>query len=193
MPAELTDDRSDAALEKIALDGWGATVGTIDPVARFLMNYKLPGGQYLIPSPTAQLDASGKIQANASIPGTSYFFAKQSVVDLDWNAKANDTVALKYYYQHDPSTNPYAYSSVAGFAQQLDAGSQVFSINNTWIIKPNLSTTETLGFIREKEYGVNKQLFTPSQAGMSLVWFTYLSRHLSSRRNWIVRQSRRLV
>ena len=168
VPTELTDDRSDAALAQIASDGWGATVSSIDPVARFLMNYKLPNGQWLIPNPTAQLDASGKIQANSSVPGTSYFYSKQGVADLDWNAKANDTVALKYYYQHDPSVNPYAYSSVSGFAQQLDAGSQVFSINNTWIIKPNLSTTQTFGFIREKEYGVNKQLFTPSQAGMSL-------------------------
>lgn len=168
VPPGLTDDRSDSALAALAYNNWGTTVAAINPVARYLMNYKLSNGQWLIPNATTILDAAGKYQYNASVPGTSYFFAKQGVADLDWNANAKDTVAVKYYYQHDPGTNPYAYSSVAGFTQKLDAGSQVISINNTWIIKPNLSTTQTFGFIREKEYGVNQQPFTPDQAGMSL-------------------------
>ena len=72
-----------------------------------------------------------------------------------------DTVALKYYYQHDPTVAPYAYSSVPGFTQFLDAGAQVASINNTYLVKPNLSTTQTFGFIREKIYANNQQPFTP--------------------------------
>ena len=47
---------------------------------------------------------------------------------------------------------PYAYSSIAGFTQHLDAGSQVISLSHTQIVKPNLSVTETFGFIREKAY-----------------------------------------
>ena len=31
----------------------------------------------------------------------------------------------KYYYQHDPSTSPYAYSNVPGFTEHMDTGSQV--------------------------------------------------------------------
>src|ERR1700728_2019805 len=170
VPPGLTSDRSDTALEMVAANDWptSSPVTSIDPVARFLMNYKLPSGQYMIPDATNALDANGFYQYNTSIPGTSYFFSKQAVADLDWNAGAKDTVALKYYYQSDPGVNPYAYSSVAGWNQKLDAGSQVASINNTWIISSKLSTTETFGFIREKEYGVNQQPFTPGQAGMSL-------------------------
>ena len=168
VPPGLTDDRSDAALAALAMNDWGAAVTSIDPVARYLMNYKLPNGQYMIPSAINALDAAGFYQFNASVPGTSYFFSKQAIANLDWNANTTDTLALKYYYQADPGVNPYAYSSVAGWSQKLDAGSQVASINNTWIITPKLSTTETFGFIREKEYGVNQQPFTPSQAGMDL-------------------------
>ena len=168
VPPGLTSDRSDAALEALAMNDWGESVTSIDPVARFIMNYKLPNGQYMIPSAANALDANGFYQYNASVPGTSYFFSKQAVADVDWNAGTRDTVALKYYYQADPGLNPYAYSSVAGWTQKLDAGSQVASINNTWIIRPTLSTTETFGFIREKEYGVNEQPFDPQQAGMSL-------------------------
>ncbi len=76
-------------------------------------------------------------------------------------------MALKYYYQHDPTTAPYAYSSVAGFAQHLDAGSQVASISNTQSLRPNLSVTEVFGFIREKVYSTISQPFSPSSLGIN--------------------------
>ena len=76
-----------------------------------------------------------------------------AVADLDYNATSKDTLALKYFYQHDPTLAPYSYSSVPGFTEHLDSGAQVFSIINTYIVKSNLSTTQTFGFIREKNLG----------------------------------------
>ncbi len=140
----------------------GNAPGDISPVAYALLNYKLPNGQYLIPSSDGQTPTVN-FPENAIIPGTALFTANQLVTDLDWNATARDTVALKYYYQHDPTTAPYAYSSIAGFAQHLDAGSQVISIGNTQALKPNLSVTETFGFIREKVYSTISQPFSPTQ------------------------------
>ena len=84
------------------------------------------------------------------------------MANLDYNATSKDTVALKYYYQHDPTVAPYAYSNVPGFTQKLDAGSQVFSINNTYLIGSNLSTQQTLGYLREKLYNTNEQPFGPA-------------------------------
>ena len=52
---------------------------------------------------------------------------------------------------------------VAGFAQHLDAGSQVISLSHTQIVKSNLSITETFGFIREKAYSTMDEPFTPAQ------------------------------
>ena len=49
-----------------------------------------------------------------------------------------------------------------GFTEHLDAGGQVGSLINTFLVKPNLSTTETFGFLREKIYGDNEQPFSPS-------------------------------
>ena len=71
-------------------------------------------------------------------------------------------MALKYYYQHDPTLAPYAFSNVPGFTEHLDSGAQVASINNTYLRKPNLSTTETIGFMREKTWRDNEQPFGPS-------------------------------
>jgi hypothetical protein len=140
------------------------TAGNVDRTALALFNSPaLPGepGKWLIPNDTGSNVLSTTHPFNAFLPGTGRFKSDQAVADLDYNATSRDTVAVKYYYQHDPTLAPYAYSSVPGFTQHLDAGAQVFSINNTYLIKPNLSTQQTLGFLREKIYATNEQPFTP--------------------------------
>jgi hypothetical protein len=169
-----------------------AQVGTgaaqINPIAYTLFNYKFPSGplagQYLIPSANPNflvpsllhstnylatpLTAvqQGQITAfpeAAEIPGTALFRAHQAVANLDWNPNSSHSFALKYFYQHDPTIAPYGYSMFAGSSQHLDAGSQVFALSHTQIIKSNLSVTETFGFIREKAYSTIDQPFTPGQ------------------------------
>jgi hypothetical protein len=181
-PTGLTDDRSSGALVAVANTNWNydppntpapITSAQINPVALFLMQYKLPNGQYLIPSPTPGVIPTYNDPYNTSIPGTSYFSADQAVGNLDWNATSKDTLAAKYYYQHDPLNSPYAYSNVSGFNQKLDTGSQVFSLNNTQLLKQNLSVTEVLGFLRMKAYGVNQQPFSPQEAGINTFGSNY--------------------
>ncbi len=173
VPVGLTDDRSANGLANASNNSFGANIGNpnitaanVDPLALILFNSPaLPGepGKWLIPNdalngtpPTAaHLD-------NAFIPGTGRFISDQAVADLDYNATSKDTLALKYYYQHDPTLAPYSYSSVPGFTEHLDSGAQEFSINNSFIVKSNLSTIETIGFLREKNYADNEQPFGPS-------------------------------
>jgi hypothetical protein len=176
VPPGLTSDRSAATLAALvngnfpAATTTNATVGTapgdINPIAYGLLNYKLPNGQFLIPSasPGSLTKPIGiNFPENAFTVGTSYFLADQGVANLDWNASSADTLALKYYYQHDPSIAPYAYSGSPGFTQHLDAGSQVASITNTQTLSPNFSVAEVFGFIREKVYSTIDQPFTPQQ------------------------------
>ena len=189
VPPGLNDDRSAAALAAVGnnnnlasalglADGpinptVGLAAGDINPIAYTFFNYKLPNGQYLIPSANPNAIALNTtnpalIEAfpeDAEVPGTAYFIADQAVANLDWNPNSTHSFAAKYYYQHDPTTAPFAYSSVAGFPQHLDAGSQVVSLNHTQIVRPNLSVTETFGFIREKAYSTVGQPFTPTEFG----------------------------
>jgi len=170
VPVGLSDDRSAAGLLNVTNNSFGVNLGNpaityVDPLALILFNSPaLPGepGKWLIPNdniypniPTyAHLD-------NAFIPGTGRFAADNAVADLDYNATKKDSLALKYFYQHDPTVAPYSYSSVPGFTEHLDSGSQVAAITNTYIVKSNLSTTQTLGIIREKNWGDNDQPFGP--------------------------------
>ncbi len=172
VPIGLTDgNRSPGGLATLANNSFGTDLSgaNIDPLAVILFNSPaLAGepGKWLIPNdslygtanplPTiAHLD-------NTFIPGTGYFKNSQGVADLDWNPTAKDTVSLKYFYQHDPTIAPYSYSSVPGFDEHLDSGAQEFSINNTLLLKTNLSTTQTLGVLREKNWADNIQPFGPS-------------------------------
>jgi hypothetical protein len=176
VPPGLTDtNRTVGGLAALANNNFGTTIAPaqISPVALFLFNYKLPNGRFLIPSATPGVIPNANTPDNASIPGTGYFTSDQAVTDLDWNATKKDTLAVKYYYQHDPTTAPYAYSNVGGFTQSMDAGSHVFSLSNTYNIKSNLSTTQTLGFNRMKAYGTNTQPFTAGQAGISAFGSSY--------------------
>jgi hypothetical protein len=140
------------------------TGANIDNTALALFNSpSLPGqpGKWLVPNDTG-VALTPAHPFNAFIPGTGRFKADMAVADLDYNVTSKDTLSLKYYYQHDPTLAPYAYSSVPGFTEHLDSGAQVFSITNTYLVKPNLSTTQTMGFIREKTYVDNEQPFGPS-------------------------------
>jgi len=172
VPPGLTDDRSASALAALANNGFplatptqavvGTGSGEINPLAYGLLNYKLPSGQFLIPS-AGSFTPTINFPENTFTVGTAYFLADQAVSNLDWMVNPKDTLALKYYYQHDPSLAPYAYSGAPGFPQHLDAGSQVFSITNTQTLKSNLSIAEVFGFIREKVYSTIGQPFTPQQ------------------------------
>ena len=124
----------------------------------------MPGepGKWLIPNDTESASLSLQHNYNAILPGVARFKADMAVANLDWNASAKDTLALKYFYQHDPTISPYSFSNVPGFAEHLDSGAQVAAINNTFLVKSNLSTTENIGILREKTWLDNEQPFGPS-------------------------------
>ncbi|HEX3351486.1 MAG TPA: TonB-dependent receptor [Terriglobales bacterium] len=175
VPTGLTDDRSAQALANVANTNWpgsniGGTIGTgggaVDPVAFALLNYKLPNGQYMIPSANPSFTPTLNFPENVFLTQPAYFISDQAVSNLDFLATSKDTLSLKYYYQHDPTTAPFGFSSVEGFSQHLDAGSQVASITNTQTLGPNFSIAEVFGFIREKIYSTIGQPFTPQAVGI---------------------------
>jgi hypothetical protein len=142
------------------------TAADVNQTALSLFQYQFPNGQYMVPWADG-ITPSPNFPENAVVPGTAYFTADQAVANLDWNKSPKDTVSLKYYYQHDPSIAPYAYSNVAGFTQNLDAGSQVAALTNTQALRPNLSLVEVLGILREKVYSTIQQPFTPQQLNIN--------------------------
>jgi hypothetical protein len=175
VPFGLTDQRDPQSLANVANANWGTTIsgnvaaggGAVDPVALAMLNYKLPNGQFLIPSANPNFTPSLNFPENVFLTQPAYFISDQAVSNLDFLATAKDTLSLKYYYQHDPTTAPFGFSSVQGFAQHLDAGSQVASITNTQSLSPNFSIAEVFGFIREKIFSTVGQPFSPQALGIN--------------------------
>jgi len=178
VPVGLGAVRNPTTLTTVVNNNWGGALAAngltasstdwnTNPVGLALFTApSLPGepGSYLIPNDNGHVPDFYS-PYNAFLPGTSYFISDQLASSLDWNASSKDLVQIKYYFQHDPNTTPYALSSVPGFAEHMDAGSHVFAITNIQTLTSNLSITETVGFVREKAYSTNDQPWSPGQAG----------------------------
>lgn len=162
----LSSDRSAATLASIA----GINASQIDPVALTILQAKLPNGQFVIPSANRfnNTDISN-LGGNAVIQGPpSTFNADQANGNIDYVFSTKDRIAGKYYFQNDPSTSPFAVSQVEGFAQQLKAGSQVFSLDNTTVLTPNTTWEQKIGFVRQIANAATGQALTATSAGINV-------------------------
>ena len=148
------------------------TPGQIDPVAFAILQAKA-GGQFIIPSANAPNPESGNQSFNAFVKGPpSRFNADQANANIDYNFSEKDRLAGKYYFQHDPTSIPFAVSQVLGFPQTLQAGSQLFSLDNTTVFTPNTTWENRYGFIREIANATTAQSLTPSAVGLSILGST---------------------
>lgn len=146
-------------------------VSQINQAALNLLNAKLPNGQYLIPTPPFTGATATAVGYDAPVQGpSSLSTVNQGIAGMDYTVNDKDHLSGKFYIQNNPTTNPFgAVGSLLGFAQQLEAGSDVFSLNNSWIVAPNLTWAQTFGFTRLRAYASTNQGFTPQEMDISLL------------------------
>jgi len=182
VPVGLTNDRSDAgliaaansSLDPTGLCGTGGAhpacfTGTIDPVARKILNAKASDGSFIVPSASSNFNQLEVTHfASAVVQGPpSRFRADQVNGNIDYIFGPKDRLAAKYYYQRDPNVSPFAESQVLGFPQTLHAGSQVVSLSNTTILTPNLTWEQRGGFLRQTAFANTAQSLNPSDVGIN--------------------------
>jgi hypothetical protein len=176
VPLTLTNDRSAQGIINMIQGAYGKTIGAsqISPVAAGLLNAKLPNGQYLIPS--AQLNAATALGVgyDAIVQGPNALASvDQGIASVDYDVSERDRLGVKYYVQDNPTSTPFgSVGDLLGFPQQLSAGSQVGSVNNTVILTPNLTWEQRIGFTRLRAFAATSQDFTPSQFGINLLGST---------------------
>jgi hypothetical protein len=182
VPLHLTDDRSAQGIAN-TINADYCTLPTppsycpfatsqVNTAAMKLLNAKLPNGQFLIPS--AQITDPVKATAlgfDAVVHGpNSRSTVDQAIAGVDYALTSKDRLSTKYYYQSNPTTNPFgAVGSLLGFSQQLSAGSQVVSIANTFVLSPNATWEQHVGFTRMRAYANTQQGFSPSALGIGLL------------------------
>jgi hypothetical protein len=177
VPLGLTSDRSAQGIVNAIQSSYGKAITTsqISSVAQSLLQATLPNGQYLIPSPQVTNAATAKsLGYDAIVQGpNAQSNVDQGIANIDYVISDADRLQGKYYVQNNPTTNPFgAVGALLGFSQQLSAGSQVASVNNTVILSPSLTWQQRAGFTRLRAYADTSQDFTPSQFGMNLLGST---------------------
>ena len=172
VPLGLTDDRSTQGIVNMIQATYGTTITSsqINGAAANLLNTKLPNGQYLIPSAQYNPAQGLTLGYDAIVQGpNTQATVNQGIIGIDYVVSSKDRLSGKYYVQSNPTNNPFgAVGSLLGFAQQLSAGSQVFSLGNSIVLSPNLTWEQHVGFTRLRAYANTTKDFTPGPLGISL-------------------------
>jgi len=171
VPPDLTDARDAASLAAVSnLDfGTSLTAANVDPVAQKILSAKTASGQYIVPTPNLSPTDQARLGYEAVVQGpSSHFNADQVNGNIDYDFSTKDRLAGKYYFQRNPSFAEFAIASSLGFPQTLHAGSQVFSLDNTTTLSPNLTWEQRFGFIREVANANLAPSLTASDVGMTL-------------------------
>jgi hypothetical protein len=142
----LTNDRSAAALMQ------QFEVPSIDPISFNLLNFKLPNGQFLIPTPQSP---SGRITGAA----LSTYHEEQFNTNLDYHISQADFITGKFFFAHAPlfsalaGSNFGTPSSLPGFGTFLNIDNRVLSIQEIHTFNPSTVNEVRLGysFLRHDE------------------------------------------
>ena len=173
VPLGLTNDRSTQGILNAIQSSYGATLSAsqLSAPAVALLQQKLPNGSYFIPTPQITNAAQAKaLGYDAVLQGPNATAnVDQGIASIDYVVSDKDRLAVKYYVQQNPTTNPFAPSdALIGFGQNLTAGSQVGTVQNTLILTPSLTWQQKIGFTRLQAYANDGQPYTPSDFGINL-------------------------
>lgn len=134
---QLSDIRTPQALGSIFGGQSGRNGGVavapdgsnINPVALALLNYKLPNGQYLIPSPQR---AGAGVNYSVSIP--ALFEEEQATINLDHSVSSANRVSLRIFGANTPQTRPFSQGlNPPGFESRQDLKNRNVALTNVWI------------------------------------------------------------
>jgi hypothetical protein len=158
----LTDDRTSAGLGKLFGGMTGAEGGVaiktdgsnINPAALALLNFKLPDGTFLIPTPqTVNPSSPFASQGFSAISQACQFNEDQFSVDTDYVPSQRSRIAARFFFADDNRTvafpgnffNPTA--NTPGFSSPGTAGYRVFSLAHTYTLSSAWLNEARIGYV----------------------------------------------
>jgi len=178
----LTDDRSSAALGKL-FGGTGGQLGgvsikpdgsNINPVALTLLNFKLPDGRFLVPTPQTVNPAKPFAQQGFSVFSEPCDFNDdQFSFNVDYLARPNSKIAARMFIADESETvtfpgnglNPAG--NVPGFPSPSDSGFRVFSAAHTYGFRNGWLNEARFGYVRTRASTEAKAPFKWSDVGVA--------------------------
>jgi Carboxypeptidase regulatory-like domain/TonB-dependent Receptor Plug Domain len=164
----LTDDRSAAGLGKLfagqrgfyqgALGNVGPVIAAdgsnISPQALALLNYKLPGGRYAIPSPQKINPSLPFATQGLSVYSSPCSFNEdQAMINSDYLQSARSKFAFRYFYANSTAIVTFPGTNIGGPTAPgwpVNSPNKYYnaSLTHTFIISPNLLNQVEAGYHR---------------------------------------------
>ena len=178
----LTNDRTPSELGKIFGGMTGAQGGTaikpdgsnINPVALALLNFKLPGGTFLIPTPQTVDPTKPLAQQGFSVlSDPCRFDENQFSTNVDYLNRPNSRIAVRFFLADDDETvtipgngvNPAG--NIPGFPSPSDSGFRVFSLAHTYTFHNAWLNEARIGFVRTRTTTEARTPFAWSDIGVA--------------------------
>jgi hypothetical protein len=157
--AGLTNDRSAATL----MNAFG--VPSIDPISLKLLNFKLPNGHFLIPTPQT---ADGLVTGTA----LSTYHEEQFNTNVDYRVSSRDLISGKFFFAHSPlfsaisGSNFGAPSSLPGFGTFIKVDNRVLSLQEIHTFSPTTVNEARFGYSFLRHDEVPQESVLDSSIGM---------------------------
>jgi len=151
------------------------TEAQVSPVALALLNARLPGGAFAIPSP----NVSGALPLVQAVltpqSGLSTFREDQFNANFDYNFTQSHTLSVKNFFASNPTFQAnYNFAGLGngplqlpGTGGDLDIIQALSSVTDTYVFSPNVINQARFGFSRLRVTSVPEEPFTAQQFGIS--------------------------
>jgi Carboxypeptidase regulatory-like domain len=172
----LTDDRSPAGLAALFGGKTGADGGTIaadgsniNPVALKLLNLKVAGGGFLIPTPQkpTNADQQGGPQGTSSFSIPSKFNEDQYIVNVDFLATSKHTISEKFFYAKSPEFLAFTSSNVPGSGTTDLFKNWNGNVKDTFVATSTLINEFSFGYHRAFGHVQSENQITNSSIGLT--------------------------
>lgn len=178
----LTNDRSAAALGQLFGGMKGALGGVavkpdgsnINPVALALLNFKLPNGQFLIPTPQVvdpSLPFASQGFSAFSVP--CQFNEDQVLINIDYIPSAKHHLSARFFFSDGdqqvsfPGNGLNVFGNTPGFASPADSLFTVFSLAHNYVFSNSRINEARIGYVRAQIGTAAQSPFAWSDVGVS--------------------------
>jgi hypothetical protein len=178
MPADLTEDRSDAAIDAFAAAIWNTedygpvNLAAISPISRRLLQARLPDGTLLVPPgssgfncETREDQVAPSCEVISVIPAT--FEQDQFSVNLDHQASVANRLSAKFFFSNQPSRDPLGDSNALTLHEREETTYQrTLSVTDVHVVGTAMVNELRVGFFRNRNDSVPVAYHTNAEFGI---------------------------
>ena len=125
----------------------------INPVALAILNAKLPGGQFAVPSPQVAVQSSSPGQlpvGQSTFAPPAHYREDQFTTDIDQTLSSKNMLTGRFFYSRATTTEAFSEDgpNLPGWGMNGLARNTIFVLADTHVFKPNLINIARFGYVR---------------------------------------------